>query len=73
MRRGVERGVDGEDQDVAAAQNEVLEKGPWALFGAVAGNGDDLCAETPIELGVADREADERALGFIFCLFVFVF
>lgn len=66
MRGGVKRGVDGEDEDVAAAQNEVLEKGAGALLGAVAGDGYDLRAEALVELGLADREADERALEFFF-------
>jgi hypothetical protein len=65
VRRGVKRGVDGEDEHVAAAQDQVLEEGSRALFGAVAGDGDDLGAEAPVELGLADREADERALVFI--------
>ena len=60
--RRVERGVDGEDQDVAAAQHQVLEEGAGALLGAVARDGDDLGAEALVELGLADREAGERAL-----------
>ena len=64
--RGVERGVDGEDEDVAAAQDEVLEERAWALLGAVAGDSDDLGADALVELGLADREADERALFFFF-------
>ena len=69
VRGGVERGVDGEDEDVAAAQNEVLEEGAGALLGAVAGDGDDLCAKALVQLGLADREADERALKFFFFFF----
>ena len=70
MRGGVERGVDGEDEDVAAAQNEVLEEGAGALLGAGAGDGDDLCAKALVQLGLADREADERALKFFFFFFL---
>lgn len=66
VRRGVKRGVNGEDEHVAAAQDQVLEEGSRALLGAVAGDGDDLGAEAPVELGLADRDADERALVFIF-------